>query len=55
MNAPPAPGGAAAEGAGEEVLLEGLEAGKPVHGFTTTALYLDAADHPMGWHMPVDP
>src|SRR5207248_113874 len=37
---PPAPAG--------EVSLETLEQGKPVHGFTPSAVYLDANDKPIG-------
>jgi hypothetical protein len=49
VNAPSGPAAAAPEGAAaEEVLLEGLEQGKTVRGFATTAVYLDAADRPMG-------
>jgi Zn-dependent M16 (insulinase) family peptidase len=34
--------------AASEVALESLEQGKPVHGFTPTAVYLDANDRPLG-------
>jgi hypothetical protein len=48
VNAPSGPAPAGGEGAAEEVLLEGLEQGKAVRGFVTKAVYLDAADRPMG-------
>jgi len=34
--------------ASTDVSLDTLEQGKPTHGFRPVALYLDAADHPMG-------
>jgi Zn-dependent M16 (insulinase) family peptidase len=42
---PPLPPGKPAAG---EVALDRLEQGKPVHGFTPTAVYLDANDRPFG-------
>lgn len=45
----PSPGSAAAGATDDgEVNLEDLVQGKAVHGFTTTAVYLDAADKPIG-------
>src|SRR5262249_16993755 len=49
VNAPTGPAGpTGAADSAEDVQLEGLEQGKTVRGFTATAVYLDASDHPMG-------